>query len=935
MAVVDVDLFKADALYLHHDAVTVSAPDLFFSREHGVEYLDRAARAFISQLRETFVNENIVWLQPDFLNDFELTITRRNINTIYPGAQPLPRSVAAALEKVDYKQLANGFSVVILDNIGGVDCATKLEAKFDAELKKCLPETCGFYWERHPPVILSRKENSEPDKAKIEYGITTLDDRGKWSPPAQQGGRNISQDRLRQCRQIGHFNSMIQLSDSPVIGGIKLYELQRRAGDIPLWRDQIPELSIKAMVNGRYQRFYLVSRGTTVKTIRGRAIRIPVKEGFTLPAGKKHYQFPLYIGEDEEAIGFSARLESPDFPLQVPLKCTLNLTFTYGEDDPYRLVFEPINSRFRPIRVQWTKTTEEVITDAPAPEYPKPFSWKKLQEFPNTKNSETTDLLVWAAGVDEQLDKKIDSFKRKTGTIIAEWSTDKNGRLFTLVQCDEDSAVFRIYANRFIVEESYRNYQRQSRVSFILNVKENTQTRSSGEIIHDWKTDKKGRQYTSVRCDDSNTVFRIYEDSIVEGLDYQDFGAGQRISFILDVRKSNRERATGEILHDWREDKNGYSYTTVRCDDDKRIRIYENNLVDDFDSSDFDPGDIVSFELKEHNERFYASKVAAEDYEDYFYSASRVATEDFDDKFYLASRIAEEDFEDKKAIIDTCFFIRKSIFFPIIQIWSDGRSLCDTDCPDDFRRRMQSGLKHLDILLDENKLSEEIKSEITACLAYTHKDATARCVRRIREATRTKNFLEKRSLGFALGDVSQKWQQELFDILVTCDEPDALRVFAYAIWREHNFVNRFSAEQIQAVLDRLGKMLANIQPISSQLRTNDKQFVRNWLRETAEPLELLLGLLRTRASSSDGIKMLLQPHQKITKDLNKQIDRIIEMFAKSPRLFLFSRVQLGQLPAKPEGDNTPDLLYALRLYLTGDDGANAIQITGVSDEDTD
>jgi hypothetical protein len=29
------------------------------------------------------------------------------------------------------------------------------------------------------------------------------------------------------------------------------------------------------------------------------------------------------------------------------------------------------------------------------------------------------------------------------------------------------------------------------------------------------------------------------------------------------------------------------------------------------------------------------------------------------------------------------------------------------------------------------------------------------------------------------------------------------------------------------------------------------------------------------------------------------------------------------------------LLYALRLYLTGDDGANAIHITSVSDDDND
>ena len=40
---------------------------------------------------------------------------------------------------------------------------------------------------------------------------------------------------------------------------------------------------------------------------------------------------------------------------------------------------------------------------------------------------------------------------------------------------------------------------------------------------------------------------------------------------------------------------------------------------------------------------------------------------------------------------------------------------------------------------------------------------------------------------------------------------------------------------------------------------------------------------------------------------------------------LFSRVKINI--QKPSGDRTPDLLYALRLYLTGDDGANAIHIS--------
>ena len=77
--------------------------------------------------------------------------------------------------------------------------------------------------------------------------------------------------------------------------------------------------------------------------------------------------------------------------------------------------------------------------------------------------------------------------------------------------------------------------------------------------------------------------------------------------------------------------------------------------------------------------------------------------------------------------------------------------------------------------------------------------------------------------------------------------------------------------------------------------------------------------------------MLLQPHQEITKKLAKQVERVTEIVAQS-NVTLFSRVQID-LPQKPEGDRTPDLLYALRLYLTGDDGADAIHVASISDTD--
>ena len=48
---------------------------------------------------------------------------------------------------------------------------------------------------------------------------------------------------------------------------------------------------------------------------------------------------------------------------------------------------------------------------------------------------------------------------------------------------------------------------------------------------------------------------------------------------------------------------------------------------------------------------------------------------------------------------------------------------------------------------------------------------------------------------------------------------------------------------------------------------------------------------------------------------------------------LKTRLSLNLL--KPAENKMPDLLYALQLYLTGNTGANAISIAGISDDEED
>lgn len=773
----EVELFNADAAYLHADAMSLAVDDLFFSRDKSSEYFDRCARAFASKLKAVFKNETLIWLVPDALNDFELEVVRRNLNAHFDDAEPLPRSVAAAFARLDFSRIRfDGFPIVVTDRLGGKTCITKLVARFDEDLKKRLPETDGYYLERCPCLVT---ESDESDAAgEKRYELVTVDASGKWhhaAPPARPHA--IDWSPLQSDESIGHSPLVINVTERPeslVAGGMRLHALQQRSAGIALWRDQIPELAIKVVIDGRLRRFPLVSRGTTIRPVRGQPVSIPVNENFELRANIHFFQFRLFQGENADDLGFSARLDSPAFPLQENVPCKLQLSFEYGADEPYKLFFIPLNHSFLPVRATWRKTPELVVTDAPSPEYPLPTSWAALQ--------------VWKDAQGRVVD-------------LLEWLGESLERLGDLVP-------------------------HQQAITLVSNWKE--------------KADNQG----------------------------------------------------------------GYWYAFAKTDDGQDCYCNTRNMAVRFDghpSEHFPVGLRLFAEVRSMKTRISAFNIS------------------LDDSPLLSP-------ETRRYLL---MFKERSLQNRMSLIWGDARSLQDSDCPADFRDSMGHRMSRL---LDTLP-SEIVDRKLMFLLACMHRDAPQACIQWLFGLWWPSLIRDPRAIGLALGDVSQPWQQDMLHKLVTRLGDDALRVFAYAIWREHHFVYKFSALDLKRILEHLAEMLGNIFPCPRRGDEKDRRVLRDWSRATAEPLELLLGLLRTRASPDSEIKMLLQPHQKITKVLSGLVERVADVVAQS-NASLSSRVEINI--EKPEGEQrTPDLLYALRLYLTGDDGANSIHIASISDSDGD
>ncbi|WP_107022683.1 DUF2357 domain-containing protein [Pseudomonas sp. BBP2017] len=775
-AEVALDLFTSDAIYRHPQVTTLFPTDLFFSQA-AHEHLERAAHAFTGRLQEMFRHDTLIWLVPDVLNDFELDVTRRNLNARFQGAVPLPRSIAAAIQHVDYSKVSAGYPIVVIDNVGGKTCVTKLVARLDPALKDKLPETRGFYWERHPSVIIS---DTPADESEPGCAITSIDGQNQWQPPAI-AARPPALDNsvLKQDPRIGGFAFAITVTQSPVSGGLHFHTLQQRAGDIPLWRDEIPELTIKVFKDGRPQRFQLVSRGTTVTPIRGRPVSIEVKEDFTLPADRPFYQFPLFLGDSREDLGYSARLDSCAFPLKESVDCALHLTFEYGADAPYQLTFMPRNGAFAQVQATWRRTRDLVVTDAPAPEYPAPMAWADLRHLPKPGSSETTDLLNWITRAIARLDQ--------------------------------------------------------------------------------------------------------------------------------DIYIRPKARAKAVINKEWRPDKNGgyFTFATTSATQE-RVFVHQKNILDGHVYTDFGVGDTISYERHEQGGKCSGRRVAGEYHEE-------------------VERLKRFDETTSKNLV---IQIRKSVYYPIIQIWRDGRSIDDIDCPGVFAKAARSNIDYLVSLLQENDFPTSVKSVILVLMCCMHKDVPRGFIQHLSGQLENGSIRNPQAIGFALGRLDQPWQRALFSGLMRNITESVLRTFACAIWRDRHFVEQFEATQMTMVLKSLNLALGQINPCPGIKGADDNRAAVNWMRTTTELLELLLGVLRTRDAADMQLRMLLQPHQQITKALARSVERVSELVAQST-VALSCRVQINI--EKPEGDHTPDLLFALRLYLTGDDGANAIHITRISD----
>lgn len=182
-------------------------------------------------------------------------------------------------------------------------------------------------------------------------------------------------------------------------------------------------------------------------------------------------------------------------------------------------------------------------------------------------------------------------------------------------------------------------------------------------------------------------------------------------------------------------------------------------------------------------------------------------------------------------------------------------------------------------------------------------------------------------IAYLLGDISQDWQQDIFKYLIDSlqknkIQPKIYQVFGIAFWRYSELINNLSNAQVYLILEGLVEVIEDFIKKSRVKNSNFYAISKYW--------QLVLALLRLRNRTS--IKHILSPTNELIEKLTyllSETESLVQLQESNNKKF---RTYIEFALEKPQDEPSSDFFYALRLYLAGDDGANAIRIK-VNQED--
>ena len=855
-------------------------------------------------------SRRLTFLFPDAYNEFQVSMVHKALRLAFSEVVSFPRSMGAVFSLMRSPRFSDtitcGDFLLVLDLSYDDLSFTLVQSSYDDRLARDIPEFGGLIWERHPTTTESLSDEIKAMTNKLlEHGC--LEAKYLYKLLGTQGfaseaGRlsilfdensaftlsddtTLSQWRIPIGRRVTHYLDqhrqiignarvhIVSLSSAlyykgmesfrtipydDAIRGYQFFEsLQDRTAHM-LWKEHLPELAIKLL----YGKFNLVEN-QTVQPAFNMERKIPIVRRFTLAKGKNEYRFVLVSHDLNRKTQYAAVVRNPAFPLAQDTVCHLDMTYRYGAEEPYRLIFIPESPEagFAEAKVSWEPAGEYPYMDLPFPEPLMPLTWDELSNF-NGRNG-VEDLLDGDRGIVKYFRQVAEEYKTIN---LDDYQYSMQGivgkRRFVLDMVDSGRPIKVTFSETQMEQSKNRavmNFDNLHTISFQLEadrfVRQRVRYRTNlKDIAHYgdvWFLDKGGKHYCirDLTLDGRMVSVAFFENMFLPGESFS--SRISNISFEVDMSKESMHgRYRAENIHD--EDKGPYQQ----------------------------------------------------------------------ERAYFAKRIRRGD-------VPPSYLYNRRAAFLFHTVFGAGNSATQTDAPPILTAAFE-GAKESWLRTYQRCGNSQIGGAIFALMSLCAADLGAPYY--IIANAKLDDLMEHPGLplpdnmGYALGACTSDEECALLRRVLCLGEQKPLRtirLLSKAVWGHPDFIMNVDKSWL---LDYFDIAAENLKWMCSE-----KRFGQRYRKKITACLEYILAVYRLRSSDDENLNRYLSCNKPIILELYHTLEVLVDAIIDgSLEIRSFLRLDV---PDKGIYRDVPDLLYALLVYVTGDDGAGDIRITGLSLDD--
>ena len=538
---------KSEAIFFNEDIETFSFSKTLNNKNE--EKLRRVMKIVERNIKTNILNTAF----PDILDPFQVSTLSKKLRLSYKKVRILPRSIASVYalnDNVIFKnEYKNNENILIFDIVNKKITFTLLRGKEEDNHSNFVWER---YWTNKKEIESSFFEKLEEilnvnsseleelyslneiedlingfEKFKLVLNDKILEFNSKIVKLIKDNRIDISEIvdevltnnqeitkenlhivTLKNCIKIdeSYYKTFNYLKPEDLVKGCSNYhkilnELNKEKNEkVILWRDYLPYLGIKKM----YGRFDLI-KNQRVQPMYDEKQSIPIEGYITLAKGKDKHKFTL-VGEDQnEEIMYEAVVKHKN-PLKEDIECKLELSYTYGSDDPYELYFTPVKSKeFARVKVVWEERKEYEYKDLKYPQFPDREDWDSPEII--TEIAKEKELFRSITNIMFINTKNIDVVSKSLAFIKLKDDDIRNEVILPYKKFDAGFQLLNNQTNRVFIELNSKNIWRSNfstllKSEYITIICRNSRVKNQileiDNLKGNWKKDKNDLYYTKL-----------------------------------------------------------------------------------------------------------------------------------------------------------------------------------------------------------------------------------------------------------------------------------------------------------------------------------------------------------------------------------------------------------------------------------------------------